>query len=253
MATMIGNTRDWKSVLFLCIACLIVIIVPAGAYAPPYLAQPWSDTPPGSDAKLPVPVEAWQVPPLTALLVITAVFLPFCVLPVEILVSCAGFVVLNFRRIRKKEVFENDCRAMIYRHIVANPGFGFTDIMKSLPVNRGTLAYHLGVLCRERLVVPFSTDKKTFYFQNAGKFTDQEMEAIAHLRNRASLSICEFLSFSPGATREDIAERIKTTCSTVSWHMRRLCEARLTISAKEGKYVMYRLTPVAAKMMEELQ
>jgi hypothetical protein len=48
------------------------------------------------------------------------------------------------------------------------------------------------------LRLPFSRDKKTFYFQNAGKFTGQEMDAIAHLRNSASLSICEFLSSSPG-------------------------------------------------------
>jgi predicted transcriptional regulator len=72
-------------------------------------------------------------------------------MPLEILVSCAGIVVLNFRRIQKKEVFENDCRSLIYPHIVANPGSGFTGIMYSLSVNRGTLHYHLVILCRERL------------------------------------------------------------------------------------------------------
>jgi predicted transcriptional regulator len=246
------NTSRRVPVFFLVVTCL-VIMVPASAYTPPYSVQSWSDNPQVSEAKLPDPVEVWKVPPVTVLLVCTAVFLPFCLVPVEILVSCAGFVVLNFRRIRKKEIFENDCRTLIYHHIVANPGSGFAGIMQSLPVNRGTLHYHLGILCREKLIVAFSMNNRICYFQNAGKFSDPEMDAIALLRNHANLSICTFLSSLPGASRQDIAERLKTTGSTVSWHMRRLCEARLIISAREGRTVYYQLTPVAAKIIDELR
>jgi predicted transcriptional regulator len=78
------------------------------------------------------------------------------------------------------------------------------------------------------------------------------MDVIARLRNSVNLSICKFLSLSPDASRQDIAQRLKTTGSTVSWHMRRLCEARLTISAKEGRNVRYNLTPVVAKVIDEL-
>jgi predicted transcriptional regulator len=239
-------------VFFLAAACLVLLIVPASAYAHPYSVLSWSDNPPVGEAKLPVPVEAWQVPAVTVLIVCTAVFLPFCLLPVEILVSCAGFVILNFRRIRKTEVFENDCRMRIYQYIVENPGSGFAGIMQSLSVNRGTLYYHLGVLCREKLVVAFSINNSICYFQNAGKFSDTEMDAIARLRNRVNLSICSVLSSLPDASRQDIAQRLKTTGSTVSWHMRRLCEARLITSAKDGRNVRYQLTPVAVKVIEEL-
>ncbi|MCK9591633.1 MAG: helix-turn-helix domain-containing protein [Methanoregula sp.] len=240
-------------VFILTVACLILFIVPVSAYTFHYSVLSWSDNPPDGEAKVPVPVEIWQVPPVTVLLVCTAVFLPICLVPVEILVSCMGFVVLNFRRIRKKEIFGNDCRALIYHHIVANSGSGFAAIMQSLPVNRGTLHYHLGILCRERLIVAFSINNSICYFQNAGKFSDTEMDAIARLRNRVNLSICTFLSLLPDASRQDIAERLKITGSTVSWHMRRLCEARLITSAREGRNVRYRLTPVAAKVIDELR
>jgi len=246
-------TSGYVPVFFLVAACLVLLVVPASAYAHPHSVLSWSDNPPAGEAKLPVPVDVWQVPPAAMLLVFTAVFLPVCLVPVEIIISCAGFVALNFRRIRKTEVFENDCRMRIYHHIVANPGSGFAGIMQSLPVNRGTLHYHLGVLCRERLVVAFSIHNSICYFQNAGKFSDTEMDAIARLRNRVNLTICTFLSSLPDASRQDIAEMLKTTGSTVSWHMRRLCEARLITSAREGRNVRYRLTPVAAKAIDEMR
>jgi Uncharacterized protein conserved in archaea len=253
MDTLKRNTDGRLPVLFLVVACCFFLVIPVAAYPFSYSVLAWSDNPPDGEAKLPVPVEIWQVPPAAMLLVFTAVFLPFCLVPVEILISSAGFAVLNFRRIRKTEVFENDCRMRIYHHIVANPGSGFAGIMQSLPVNRGTLYYHLGVLCRERRVVAFSINNSICYFQNAGKFSDTEMDAIARLRNRANLSICTFLSSLPDASRQDIAEMLKTTGSTVSWHMRRLCEARLITSAREGRNVRYRLTPVAAKVIDELR
>jgi predicted transcriptional regulator len=253
MDTLKRNTRGRAPVFFLAVACCVLIIVPASAYASPYSVLSFGDDPPDGEAKLPVPVDVWQVPLATILLVFTAVFFPFCLVPVEILLSCAGIVLLNFRRIQKKAVFENDCRALIYRHIVSNPGSGFTEIMRTLPVNRGTLHYHLGVLCREKLVIAFSVNHRTFHFQNAGKFSDLEMEAIARLRNNVDLWICTFLSSLPDASRQDIAQRLETTGSTVSWRMRRLCEARLIISTRVGRNVRYRLTPVAAKVIDELQ
>lgn len=239
--------------LVLVAACLVLLSVPSSAYTPPYSVLSWSDNPPDGEAKLPVPVDVWQVPPVTVLLVFTALFLPFCLVPMEILVSCAGLAVLNFRRVRKRTVFENDYRSLIYRHIAACPGSAFTEIMRSLPVNRGTLHYHLNVLCREKLVVAFSVRHRTCYFRNAGTFSDLEMDAIARLKDSASLPICEFLSSFPGASRRDIAERLKTTCSTVSWHMRRLCEARLVTPVKDGRHIRYTLTPVAAKTIGDLR
>lgn len=161
-------TSTHVPVFFLVAACLVLLIVPASAYAHPYSVLSWSENPPVGEAKLPVPVEIWQVPPVTVLLVLIAIFLPFCLVPVEILVSCGGFVILNFRRIRKTEVFENDCRMRIYQYIVENPGSGFAGIMQSLSVNRGTLYYHLGVLCREKIVVVFSINNSSLFIISSG-------------------------------------------------------------------------------------
>jgi len=240
-------------VFLLTAVCVFFLIAPASAYLPPYSVHPMAGNLPDSEANLPVPVGIWQVPPVTVLLVLTAIFLPFCLVPLEILFSCAGVVILNFRRVRKSGVLGNDCRAQIYRYIVVYPGAGFTEIMRDLPVNRGTLFYHLTVLCRERLVVAFSVEGKTCYFQNAGKFSDPEKDAITRLRNSVCFPICEFLCSCPEASRRDIAMRLKTTGSTVSWHMHRLCAAGLATSAKEGRNVRYTLTPVAVKVIGYLR
>lgn len=240
-------------VLFLAAAVFLLLITGTGsAYMYPYSVASWSGSPPVSEAKLPVPVEAWQVPPVTLLLAITALFLPFCLVPFEILLSCTGFLSLNFRRVRKRAVLENDWRARIYRYIAANPGSGFAEIMRSFPVNRGTLHYHLGILCRERLIVSFSVHRRTYLFQNSGTFSVPEMDAITRLRNRAGLPICRVLARLPEATREDIARILQVTGSTVSWHMRRLCDAQVVTAEREGRSVRYRLSPAAVKAVEEL-
>jgi predicted transcriptional regulator len=254
MAMSKRNVEGRPAVLFLAVTCCVLLIVPASAYVVPYSVMPWSDNaPPVGDAKLPIPVEIWRVPPLTVLLVFTAVLIPFFLMPLEVLTWCSGIVALNFRRIRKKEIFTNDCRTRIYQYIVDNPGSGFAGIMRNLPVNRGTLHYHLGVLCREKLVVAFFAANRTCYFQNGKTFSVPEMEAIARLQNRVNLSICKLLSTLPCTSRNDIAQLLETTGSTVSWHMRRLFRAGLITPAKEGRNVTYQLTPLAARVIAELE
>jgi predicted transcriptional regulator len=242
---------NWRFLLITAICCA-VLVCSVPALPREYSVLPWMDNAPTGEPKAPVPIEPWQVPPVPALLVLVAIFLPFCLVPIEILVSCAGILVLNFRRIRKERVLENECRASIRAYIVAHPGAGFTEIERGVPVNRGTLEYHLGILRRERLVVAFSGNRRRCYFENGGRFSPSEMDAIARLRTGSNFSICEYLSGSPDASRGDIARWMKTTGSTVSWHMRNLCDARLVSIEKEGKCVTYRLTSAAAEVLEKI-
>jgi predicted transcriptional regulator len=79
------------------------------------------------------------------------------------------------------------------------------------------------------------------------------MDALSRLRTGPGLSICEYLSGSPDASRLEIARKIKATGSTVSWYLRNLCDARLVSIAREGKSVRYRLTPAAESALDTLK
>ncbi|MDD1719701.1 MAG: helix-turn-helix domain-containing protein [Methanoregulaceae archaeon] len=45
---------------------------------------------------------------------------------------------------------------------------------------------------------------------------------------------------------------MEVTGPTVSWHVRKLCDARIITQDRDGKRVRYRLTPVAEKVLSGL-
>ncbi len=245
------RVRETTVVLILVIIAS-ALICPASATQPAYSAFPWGDEPLAGDAKAPVPVEVWQIPPLVVVLVLASIILPACLTPLEILTCCGGALTLNFRRIRKKSALDNVCRKEIHRYIIANPGAGFSEIERGVPVNRGTLEYHLAVLHRERLVVAIYRNNRAFYFENAGRFSDEEMDGMARMKNERAQSICRFLSSSPDVSQKEIARWMGVTVSTISWHLQRLLKAQLVTSGREGRMVRYRLTPFAAEILERI-
>lgn len=244
------HTHETTTILILGIIAF-ALVCPVSATGSPISALPWVEDPPAGDAKAPVPVEAWQLPPLTIILVLASLYVPACLVSLEALVFCGGALTLNFRRIRKRSALDNVCRSRIHSYIVNNPGAAFSEIERGVPVNRGTLAYHLGVLHRECLVVAVCHNNRAFYFENAGKYPDGEMDAMVRLKNEKTLYICRLLSRSPGVSQTEIARQMKVTTSTASWHLQRLNDANLVSIGKEGRQVRYRLTPFAAETLKK--
>ncbi|WOF16283.1 winged helix-turn-helix transcriptional regulator [Methanoplanus sp. FWC-SCC4] len=228
------------------------LVLPASAQSVSYSVQGWDESPPVSEAKAPVPLDLWEVQPLAVIAVMLVLISPAFLLPAQIILAGAGLVTLNFRRIDKKTILENNFRNRIYRFIIHNPGTCFTDIENRLSVNRGTLDYHLRMLKQEHLITVFLKNNRSFYFENSGSYSDSEMKIFVSLRNETEFLICEYLSDSPDASRDDIAGMIQTSCSTVSWHMGRLCDAGVIFSTKCGRVVRYRLSPSALGVMNKI-
>ncbi|WP_422656666.1 winged helix-turn-helix transcriptional regulator [Methanomicrobium antiquum] len=217
-----------------------------------YSVNGWDEAPPVSEPKAPVPAEFLEIPPLAILFVSLALISPAFLLAAEIFFAGFGLTALNFRRIDKKSILNNNFRNEIYVYIVQNPGAYFTEIENALQINRGTLNYHIRILKQEHLIVSLLKNGRNFYFENSGCYTHSEMVIIVSLKSETSYTICEYLLKTPGASRNDIAEKVQTTCSTVSWHMGRLSVAGVLLSTKCGRVASYRLSPSAVKMMDKL-
>jgi len=250
-----GKEKNFILKVLYTAALLVLVssfILPVNAAPVQYSVQNWDEAPPASDSKAPVPLDLWQVSPLVLIAVTLALVSPVFILPAELIMAGLGVVALNFRRVEMKTVLDHDLRNRIYMHVIDNPGVCFTDIGKGLSVNRGTLDYHLKVLRREHRIVVLTKNGRSFYFENSGRYTREEMEMLSVLRNETEFAICEYLLDSPGASRNDIVSLIKTTCSTVSWHMKKLTDSGLVCSTKDGRVVSYHLSGPAKRMVEDI-
>ena len=211
-----------------------------------YSVQSWDDSSaPAGESKAPVPLDLWQVSPVIIIAVMLTLFSPALAVPAEIILAGLGLMTFNFRRVEEKTVLDNELRGSIYHYIIKNPGVCFTEIEKGLLVNRGTLEYHLGILKREHRIAVLTKKRRGFYFENSGRYSSDEMEMFAVLRNDTELAICGYLLDYPGASRNEIVLFIKTTCSTASWHLKRLCDSGAVFSTKNGRVVNYHLSGAA--------
>ncbi|EHQ36414.1 MarR family transcriptional regulator [Methanoplanus limicola DSM 2279] len=237
----------------LVIAVLLISFYPASAVTVEYSVQNWDEAPPVSEAKAPLAIDFWQVSPVVILAVMLTLISPVFILPAKIIIAGMGMLSLNFRRVEKKTVLDHELRGRIYDYIVRNPGVCFTEIEKNLSVNRGTLEYHLRTLRREHRIAVLIRKRRGFYFENSGRYSRDEMEMLAALRNDTDYIICEYLLQCPGSSRNDIASIIRTTCSTASWHMKRLSDSGVVFPSKEGRVVSYHLSCSAEKVLEDLR
>ena len=239
----------YTAVLLILISSLITPVIAAPLH---YSVQNWDEAPPVSDSKAPEPISAWQVRPAVLLAVTLALISPALAFPAEVILAGLSIVALNFRRIEVKTVLEHELRNGIHEYILGNPGVCFTDIEKGLSVNRGTLDYHLKVLRREHRIAVLNKNGRSFYFENSGRYTQDEMEMLSAMQNDTGFAICEFLLESPGASRTEIVSLIKTTSSTLSWHMKKLIDSGVVSTTKNGRIISYHLSVPAKRIIQDI-
>lgn len=252
---MTGRQLNQVLRIFYTVSLLVSVLIissPVSAASPQYSVQNWDEAPPACESKAPVPLDLWQVSPLVLVAVTLALISPAFLVPAEIIMAGIGLVALNFRRVEEKTVLDHELRSCIYRYVLENPGVCFTGIEKGLMINRGTLDYHLKVLRREHRIAVLTKSGRSFYFENSGRYSREEMEMLSVLRNDTEFAICEYLLESPGASRNEIVSLIETTCSTVSWHMKRLTESGIVSSTKKGRIVNYHLSVPAKRIIEDI-
>lgn len=247
---MSGIKKDFVFVCFLLF--LLLLVSPVSSLQTGYSVDGFSESDMVKDSKAPVPLDFWQVSPVVLIAVLLTIISPSLVIVSEILLAGLGIASLNFRRVEKRTVLDNEMRGKIYSFIVENPGVCFTDIEKGMSVNRGTLEYHLGILKREHRIAVLTKKRRGFYFENSGKYSACEMEIYSALRNDTGYAICDYLMDCPGACRDDIVSFAKMTCSTVSWHMKRLLDSGAVFTIKDGRIVSYYLSRAAKQVIGEV-
>jgi predicted transcriptional regulator len=131
---------------------------------------------------------------------------------------------------------DHEARGMIIVYIKENPGEHFNSLKSKLDFRNGTLAHHLHILERERVIKSVKYGKYRRFFpigmmvSRKAYPTELEQEILAVVKNM------------PGINQKSIAKRVGRSKSTVNYHIDKLRRTDRIRTVKNGLRSMHSLS-----------
>jgi predicted transcriptional regulator len=132
----------------------------------------------------------------------------------------------------------NGSQSNIMKVINKYPGIRYKELSRWTGFANGVLTYHLNILEQFRYVNKFRHNNITRYYPLSTPSND--LKIISHLRVYSEKDIILFLLGHDFCTFSEIVEHLRKAPSTVSWHLKRLCEDG-TLVVHHGGYNLYRI------------
>jgi parallel beta-helix repeat protein len=145
-----------------------------------------------------------------------------------------------YTRIKKEEVLDQYTRGQIHGYIIANPGNHYNVIKKKLKLKNGTLAYHLNVLEREKLIKS-SRDGlyKRFYPADMSRSDIEKIEENGHKLSKKQKTILQTIKDKPGISQKEIVMLSRLKQPTVNYNLGVLTDNNVIYSKKDGRETKY--------------
>ncbi len=148
------------------------------------------------------------------------------------------FIVPLFSRLRREEVLDHETRGMIRGYILANPGDHFNSIKSTLDLKNGTLAHHLHILEREKIVKSVKDGKYRRFFPIGMKVKERAFPT------KMQAMILDIVEETPGITQKDIASQLGISQPTISYHIAKLKKSKRLRTEKHGMSMKHYLEDV---------
>ena len=138
----------------------------------------------------------------------------------------------------EEDVLELENRRKIYQLVSKFPGMYLREIEKELGLAIGVLEYNLSYLERaEILTVEREGNRKRYFVGEDISFGDKT--TIGIMRQEIPRRIVIHLMLNPKASFQDVLAQFNISKSTLSFHMKKLTEANIVGSEKEGRSSFY--------------
>lgn len=157
-----------------------------------------------------------------------------------------------FSRLSKDDLLENDGREMLFNLVEANPGIGLAQLADRSGLGWGTTVYHLGRLEQGGFISSMKNGQARHFFKN-GHPAAQQKQAVAVLQNDTASQVARFLLTTPGATGKTIASGLGIAAPTVTKYVKRLEEAGLVETLREGRSKIVQPTETLASAMRHIE
>ena len=236
----------------LIIAVTLAALLLPGTATARYVVEPMTEEYTGEWHDL-EEITFWDLPPRVMILYFLLTVLPGLPSMGELFYALSLLLPLGFRRVMRHNVLDDDFRRDLYRQITTNPGAGTTELRDLTGASRGRLRYHLDVLIREGKVAAVDYRNRARHFARNQRYTALEKRIIANLRDETPGAILAHLLRSPGATRNEIAERLGLAGPTVSWQMQQFEDEGIVTVDREERTFRYRLSTGAREFLNKHQ
>ena len=137
----------------------------------------------------------------------------------------------------KERILELDVRRQIYRLVQKYAGCHFREIERKSGLSTGSVNYHLGYLARHNLIKQEKEGNNLRYFPK--DFKSQNTKLMGLLRQKSVRNILLYVLLNENCNHEQIVESVSLSPSTVSWHLKKLEDAGIVGSVKEGRSKSY--------------
>lgn len=148
------------------------------------------------------------------------------------------FIAPLFSRLKRKDVLGHETRGMIRGYIMANPGDHFNAIKDTLNLTNGTLAHHINILERERIIKSIRDGKYRRFFPVGTKIIKRAYPT------KIERLILEIVEENPGITQKEIAKQLGISQPTVSYHITKLRKAKRLRTEKHGMSLKHYLEDI---------
>ena len=132
----------------------------------------------------------------------------------------------------------NNSQNNILEVVSSSPGIRYRELARQTGFSNGVLTYHLNTLEQVGYVNKFKHNNITRYYPL--NVPNRDLKIISHLRVYSEKDIILLLLNHDFCTFNEIVEHLRKAPSTVSWHLKRLCEDGILV-VHHGEYNLYRL------------
>ena len=124
-------------------------------------------------------------------------------------------------------ISSDDIRREIFGFIDKNPGIRYRELIRLAGISNGVLTYHLGMLEKfgEIRVERKSNKRVTRYF--TVNIPKEDSDIISCFRSKVIRNIVFFVIKNDLCTFNEIVDNAGKAPSTISWHVKKLREARI--------------------------
>ncbi len=153
-----------------------------------------------------------------------------------------------FSRIRREDLLEHPVRAGIMETIESDPGVHFQELVRRMGKGRGTMEHHVRKLVQSGLLVEKAERGFTCYFPK-GAVDRRLMEMAPLFKAQGARRVLQAVQAQPGAATMELASTLGMATSTVNYHVKRLVDAGVLDSRRDGRFVRLDLTDLGGEAL----
>ncbi|MHB8567674.1 MAG: winged helix-turn-helix transcriptional regulator [Nitrososphaerales archaeon] len=133
---------------------------------------------------------------------------------------------------------DSSTRVQIELYIKKHPGAHLRQVKRELNIAMGVIQYHLYSLEKDRKILSRRKGLYKRFYSNL-VFGPAQYEILDVLSQETERDLLLHIISNPGANQKQLSEYASISPGTINWHIKRLVEAGLVQTRREGPYVRY--------------